>query len=165
MKNQPYDFAVDWWSFGVLCFEMLMGFPPFQGETTDATIKRVLNKSMSVDLENNMFRNNSKQVVSFLNGLMEENSIERLGMPNSSLGNIREHPFFGSKLNWEQMENFDSCKHFSSLIKVDVTPFPKKTLNLNELRNILPNIDEKLLKTIDQNVFKEFDFFDERFCE
>lgn len=142
---------------------MLMGFPPFQGETTDATIKRVLNKSMSVDMENNMFRNNSKQVVSFLNGLMYEKSVERLGMPNSSLGNIRDHPFFGSKLNWQQMENFESCENFSSLIKVDVIPFPKKTLNKNEIRSILPNIDEKLLKTIDQNVFRGFDFFDDRF--
>lgn len=30
LQGQPYDFSVDWWALGVLCFEMMAGRSPFE---------------------------------------------------------------------------------------------------------------------------------------
>ncbi|KAI8808579.1 kinase-like domain-containing protein [Cladochytrium replicatum] len=38
-----YDKGCDWWSLGVILFEMLYGFPPFCSQTRDQTRHKVLN--------------------------------------------------------------------------------------------------------------------------
>lgn len=35
LLGQKYTFSVDWWSFGVLVYEMLIGQSPFQGDNED----------------------------------------------------------------------------------------------------------------------------------
>jgi serine/threonine protein kinase len=46
VENQPHDATVDTWSLGVLMFEFLAGFPPFEAKTTEETYARIT----SVDL-------------------------------------------------------------------------------------------------------------------
>jgi len=33
IQEKPYDFKVDIWALGILLFELIQGFAPFQGET------------------------------------------------------------------------------------------------------------------------------------
>jgi serine/threonine protein kinase len=33
IKKEGYDELVDWWSVGCILYEMIVGFPPFMGET------------------------------------------------------------------------------------------------------------------------------------
>lgn len=42
LEEQPYDRAVDWWAFGVLMYEMLLGRAPFSGEEEDDIYDSIL---------------------------------------------------------------------------------------------------------------------------
>lgn len=41
VSGQPHDSAVDIWSLGVLCFELISGKPPFEAPTYDETYYRI----------------------------------------------------------------------------------------------------------------------------
>jgi len=44
-----YDKTCDWWSLGVIMFEMLIGWPPFCSETPQETYKKVMNWKESLE--------------------------------------------------------------------------------------------------------------------
>lgn len=41
LLGQKYSFSVDWWSFGVLVYEMLIGQSPFQGDDEDELFESI----------------------------------------------------------------------------------------------------------------------------
>jgi len=43
LSGLKYDCAVDWWSFGVLLYEMLIGQSPFQGDNEDDLYRSIRN--------------------------------------------------------------------------------------------------------------------------
>ena len=48
-QNIGYDKTCDWWSLGVIMFEMLIGWPPFCSETPQETYKKVMNWKESLE--------------------------------------------------------------------------------------------------------------------
>ena len=43
LERKPYDYAVDWWSYGVLVFQLCAGCSPFQESHPTKTFARILN--------------------------------------------------------------------------------------------------------------------------
>lgn len=42
IDGKGYNKSVDWWSFGILIFEMVAGQPPFQGDTITDIFEEIM---------------------------------------------------------------------------------------------------------------------------
>ena len=47
LSRNGYGPAVDWWSLGALCFEMLSGKPPFTAKSEKELFKKILSEKFS----------------------------------------------------------------------------------------------------------------------
>ncbi|CAA7019156.1 unnamed protein product [Microthlaspi erraticum] len=94
IKGEGHGAAVDWWTFGVLLYELLYGKTPFKGYNNDETLANVV-------LQNLKFPDSplvSFQAKDLIRGLLVKEPENRLGSEKGSV-EIKRHPFFEG-LNW-----------------------------------------------------------------
>lgn len=91
--------AVDWWSFGILMYELLYGFTPFRGQRRDETFENILRNQLQFP---------GKPVVSpecqdLIRQLLIKDPAKRLGA-KAGAEEVKKHAFFRG-LNWALMKN------------------------------------------------------------
>ncbi|KAL7310939.1 Serine/threonine kinase, variant 2 [Mucor circinelloides] len=96
LLEQKYGRAVDWWAFGVLVYEMLLGQSPFRGEDEDEIFDAILEDEILYPV------NMSRDSVSICQRLLNRDPKKRLGAGPSDAAEIKEHPFFYG-VNWDDM--------------------------------------------------------------
>ncbi|XP_050674793.1 ribosomal protein S6 kinase 2 beta isoform X2 [Leptidea sinapis] len=94
VNRKGHTFAADWWSFGVLMFEMLTGNLPFHGATRHETMTQILKAKLG------MPANLSEEAQSLLRALFKRNPQNRLGAGGNGIEDIKKHEFFTS-INWD----------------------------------------------------------------
>ncbi|XP_051967753.1 protein kinase C delta type-like [Xyrauchen texanus] len=146
LLGQKYTFSVDWWSFGVLLFEMLIGQSPFQGDDEDE-----LFESIRMDAPHYP-RWITKEAKDLLEKLFERDPTRRLGV----VGNIRGHAFFKT-INWTALEKREVNPPFKPKVKSpnDCSNFDREFLS-EKAR--LSHGDKTLIDSMDQTVFDCFSF-------
>jgi protein-serine/threonine kinase len=93
--------SVDWWTFGILLYEMLWGCTPFVGKSREETFARILHGDVKFpDPHIHPVSKNAKKIVL---ELLAADSIKRLGAKNGAC-DIKEHPFF-KDINWTLIRN------------------------------------------------------------
>ncbi|CAA0837869.1 Serine/threonine-protein kinase D6PKL1 [Striga hermonthica] len=94
IKGEGHGSAVDWWTFGVLLYELLYGRTPFKGSCNEETLANVVLKSLRFP-ESPMV---SLQARDLIRGLLVKEPENRLGTETGA-AEIKKHPFFEG-LNW-----------------------------------------------------------------
>jgi serine/threonine kinase 38 len=89
-----YDEKVDWWSLGVIFFEMVVGYPPFYADEPKVTCQKILNwrKTFRVPKDANL----SPAAIDLIEKLVC-NKENRLGANGPE--EIKAHPFFAG-VDW-----------------------------------------------------------------
>lgn len=98
LREQKYGRAVDWWAFGVLIYEMLLGQSPFRGDDEDEIFDAILEDEILYP------HNMSRDSVSVLQKLLTRDPEKRLGSGRSDAEEIKRHPFFKG-VDWEAIIN------------------------------------------------------------
>ncbi|KAI8973365.1 hypothetical protein BDF20DRAFT_837315 [Mycotypha africana] len=96
LLEHRYGKAVDWWAFGVLIYEMLLGQSPFKGEDEDEIFDAILEDNILYPI------NMSKDSVSICESLLERNPEKRLGGGKGDAQEVKGHSFFAG-VNWDDM--------------------------------------------------------------
>ena len=93
--KKGYNRMVDWWSLGILIFEMITGQPPFYSNNMQQVYEKIVGSEYSWPQNSSP----SKTSVDLVTGLLQRDPARRLGTARGS-NEVQEHPFF-ARMDWE----------------------------------------------------------------
>lgn len=96
VTGQGHGRAVDWWTLGVLLYEMVGSIPPFYDDTPINTYKKII-KAKIVWL-----RQFSPELRQLIQAFLRVRPIKRIGMQRQGVKLIRRHPFFNG-FSWRKL--------------------------------------------------------------
>jgi serum/glucocorticoid-regulated kinase 2 len=88
LRGQKYNVAVDWWSFGILLFEMMHGRTPFYDKNRKLMFYRIINTEPSFP------PTFSPEACTCIRGLLRVDENERLGSGPQGAEDIKRSDFF-----------------------------------------------------------------------
>ncbi|KAJ2081260.1 Serine/threonine kinase [Coemansia sp. RSA 988] len=147
--EQRYGRAVDWWAFGVLIYEMILGTSPFHGEDENEIFDSILEDEILYPVRM------SRDSVFICQALLEKDPSKRLGSGPNDAEDIMKHSFF-TGINWDDVLNKKIMPPYVPDIRgrFDVSNFdPEFT---NERPGLTPT--NTIIDKHDQKEFSDFDY-------
>ncbi|XP_076397197.1 uncharacterized protein LOC100875557 [Megachile rotundata] len=145
IKGLKYNQAVDWWSYGVLLYEMLTGQSPFSGCDEDELFWSICNERPFIP------RYLSQEAADILICLLEKDSGKRLPGHEIAL-----HSFFQS-LPWDRLERRQLEPPFRPALDHTLDTKYFDTAFTAERPRLTP-VPEQILTSMDQGVFRGFSY-------
>lgn len=137
--QKGYSNSCDWWSLGVIMFEMLIGFPPFCSEDAQITYRKVMHWRETLIFPPEVPISDSSRDLIMKFCCDAEHRY-------NNLGNIKMHPFLAG-VDWEHIRD-RPAPYLPTIRSIDDTSnfdeFPNEELDLGP-----PNAADNDLKKQD----------------
>ncbi|KAG0256234.1 hypothetical protein BGZ95_005549, partial [Linnemannia exigua] len=109
LLRKGYFESVDWWSLGVVMFELLFGRRPFRGKSNDLLTNSILRDPLP-------FPENVDDIISapcldVLSKLCERDVSKRLGCTPEGLDAFKQHPWF-QNIEWDKLVTKEATPPF-----------------------------------------------------
>lgn len=96
IRNTGHGTAVDWWAFGILIYEFLVGQPPFWDQNPMKIYEQIVEGKVRYPSAM------SKDARDIIGGLCTVDVTKRLGNMAGRATTVKEHPWFSS-INWDDL--------------------------------------------------------------
>jgi protein kinase A len=90
ISGRGHGIPVDYWSLGVLIYEMLAGLPPFRGDTNYKLFEVILACQYKMPPEF------APEAAALVAGLLQSDPTRRLGAMKNGAADLKRHPFFAA---------------------------------------------------------------------
>jgi serine/threonine protein kinase len=158
INEKPYNSSVDWWSLGVLMYEMIIGDSPFDADDDDELFRQILTLKLEYP------RNLDASARDVCSRFLVRDPSKRLGSDAKGADGIRAHPFF-AEIDWDKLSKREIPPPFAPKRSED----KKAALNFDsDFTDEDPSISPPALRDtrqIDQALFSGFSFATQAFLE
>jgi serine/threonine protein kinase len=96
LTDDKYSKAADWWTLGVVLYEMLTGLPPFYSNVLGNIRDNIISKPLHLPRS---MHANAKNIIS---RLLDRDPDQRLGANVDGASEVRQHAFF-KDLGWQEV--------------------------------------------------------------
>jgi len=137
--GQGHGKAVDWWTLGILIYEMLASFPPFFDDETLQTYRKIVKGKVKFP---RFFTKPSRDIIK---GFLKVKPTKRLGIQGmGDVSRIRNHEWFvANDFNWDNLRNFKAKPPIRPKVKSidDISNFDKIKQDNEKLKGVPPEDD------------------------
>ena len=149
--NQKHSYASDFFSLGVICYEMMMKKRPYNGKNRQEIKENMANNFIQIKA-NEIPKGWSSEFVDFTNKLLEKNEENRLGY--KGINDLKCHPWL-KLLNWKNIYLMKEKAPFIPPKKVVCSEEDNNSNNENKKNENLKIQNSELYK----KAFEHFEYF------
>ncbi|KAI9144824.1 kinase-like domain-containing protein [Paraphysoderma sedebokerense] len=128
LEGLGHDKKCDWWSLGVIIFEMLFGYPPFCSSTPNHTRQKILQHKKYLRIPSSP--QVSREAQDLIERLMTSRSNRLSCNENGDAVDIKNHPWFRG-IDWDsiryaqppwcpQLENEVDTRYFDHMVEAQI---------------------------------------------
>ncbi|RLN61308.1 hypothetical protein BBP00_00005482 [Phytophthora kernoviae] len=150
LKGRTYGKAADWWSFGILLYEMIGGKPPYYHRNRDIMFQTILKQDWVT-----FSPSFSDAAISLINGLLTRDPMMRLGSGPRGADEVLTHPFFDN-IDWPELLERKMQPPFNPGVGKLDTHYAPRNMNDITARDREPSV--MMAKTDRPNDFDGFSF-------
>ncbi|ORX75126.1 kinase-like protein [Anaeromyces robustus] len=149
LKGQPYTRAVDWWTFGILTYEMLVRGAPFKGNDDEELFRNIIEQQPFYP------QHMGRDAIQLTSLLLMKDPRKRLGASQADAQEVKNHAYFKG-VDWQAM--------LEKRVPVPYVPKFKGKLDVSHFDEEFTNEPIKLspiqntLKPNEQELFRGFTY-------